>query len=108
LPQVFADGGKVAREIKGFEKIRLAMLAGVRNSTDVEKLSRRELRRYLEERLDHLDTQIVILSRSIAMEEQVRSFGVHLPKDGQSKDEVQDLDYLLATRAAIVEVLEAL
>jgi len=98
----------VARAIKGFDKARLAMLMSLGRATDIEKLSRRELRHYLEKHLDDLDTQIIALSRSIALQGRSVSFALYLPKKGQTNSRTQELDYLLATRAAIVEVLEAL
>jgi len=98
----------VARAMKGFDKARLAMLMSLGKATDIEKLSRHELRQYLEKHLYDLDTQIIALSQSIAMQERSGNFALHLPNKGQTNNRTQELNYLLATRAAIVEVLEAL
>jgi len=98
----------MARAIKGFDKARLAMLMSLGRATDIEQLSRRELRQYLEKHLYDLDTQIVALSRLIATRGQPFSFAGHLPKKGQVDNKAQELDYLLATREAIAEVLDAL
>ena len=98
----------MARAIKGFDKARLAMLMSLGRATDIEKLSRHELRHYLEKHLYDLDTQIIALSRSIALQGRSGSFALHLPKKGQTNNRAQEMDYLLATRAAIVEVLEVL
>ena len=98
----------MARAMKGFDKARLAMLMSLGRATDIEKLSRHELRQYLEKHLYDLDTQIIALSRSIAMQGRSGNFALHLPKKGQPNNRTQELNYLLTTRAAIVEVLEAL
>jgi hypothetical protein len=98
----------MARAIKGFDKARLAMLMSLGRATDIEKLSRHELRQYLEKHLYDLDTQIVALSRLIAMQGQACDFVLQLPKKGEVDDKTQELDYLLATRAAIAEVLDVL
>ena len=98
----------MARAMKGFDKARLAMLMSLGRATDIEKLSRHELRQYLEKHLYDLDTQIIALSRSIAMQGRSGNFALHLPNKGQTNNRTQELNYLLATRAAIVEVLEAL
>lgn len=98
----------MARAIKGFNKARLAMLMSLGKATDVEKLSRHELRQYLEGHLYDLDTQIIALSRSIATQGEQDSFALHLLRKGRVNNGAQELNYLLATRAAIVEVLEAL
>lgn len=98
----------MARAIKGFDKARLAMLMSLGKATDIEKLSRHELRQYLEKHLYDLDTQIIALSHSLGMHGQPRSFALHLPERVPANNRAQELDYLLSTRAAIVEVLEAL
>ena len=94
--------------MKGFDKARLAMLMSLGRATDIEKLSRHELRQYLEQNLYDLDTQIIELSRSITTQDGSWRFSLHLPNKGQTNNRTQELNYLLATRAAIVEVLEAL
>ena len=98
----------MARAIRGFDKARLAMLMGLGKATDIEKLSRHELRQYLEKHLYDLDTQIIALSRSIAIQGQSARFAPHLLEKTQANSRAQELDYLLATRAAILEVLDAL
>jgi hypothetical protein len=98
----------MARAIKGFDKARLAMLMSLGRATDIEKLSRHELRQYLEKHLYDLDTQIVALSRLIATQGQAYDFSLQLPQKHQVGTKTQELDYLLATRAAIAEVLDAL
>ena len=98
----------MARAIKGFDKARLAMLMDFGRATDIEKLSPPELRQYLENHLYDLDTQIIALSRSMAMQNQSATFALHPQEERQANSKAQELDYLLATRAAIAEVLDAL
>jgi hypothetical protein len=97
----------MARAIRGINPIyyTLASLPEV----DVEHLKKDSLRVYLQNRLRHLEAHISILSRQYAdMEEDWQ----HLYWGEDSTEELWEnlleLDYLEATREAIIETLEAL
>jgi hypothetical protein len=97
----------MARAIRGINPIyyTLASLPEV----DVEHLKKDSLRVYLQNRLRHLEAYISILSRQYAdMEEDWQ----HLYWGEESTEELWEnlleLDYLEATREAIIETLEAL
>jgi hypothetical protein len=97
----------MARAIRGLDPIYyiLASLPEV----DVEHLKKDSLRVYLQNRLRHLEARISILSQQYAdMEEDWQ----HLYWGEESTEEFWDnlleLDYLEATREAIIEALEAL
>ena len=97
----------MARAIRGINPIyyTLASLPEV----DVEHLKKDSLRVYLQNRLRHLEAHISILSRQYAdMEEDWQ----HLYWGEESTEELWEnlleLDYLEATRDAIIETLEAL
>jgi hypothetical protein len=97
----------MARAIRGINPIyyTLASLPEV----DVEHLKKDSLRVYLQNRLRHLEAHISILSRQYAdMEEDWQ----HLYWGEESTEELWEnlleLDYLEATREAIIETLEAL
>jgi hypothetical protein len=97
----------MARAIRGINPIyyTLASLPEV----DVEHLKKDSLRVYLQNRLRHLEAHISVLSRQYAdMEEDWQ----HLYWGEESTEELWEnlleLDYLEATREAIIETLEAL
>jgi hypothetical protein len=97
----------MARAIRGINPIyyTLASLPEV----DVERLKKDSLRVYLQNRLRHLEARILILSHQhTEMEEDWQ----HLYWGEESTEELWDnlleLDYLEATREAIIEALEAL
>ncbi|MDH4136127.1 MAG: hypothetical protein OEW09_05340 [Anaerolineae bacterium] len=97
----------MARAIRGLDPIYyiLASLPEV----DVERLKKDSLRVYLQNRLRHLEARISTLSHQHAdMEEDWQ----HLYWGEESTEELWnnllELDYLEATREAIIEALEAL
>jgi hypothetical protein len=97
----------MARAIRGLDPIYyiLASLPEV----DVERLKKDSLRVYLQNRLRHLEDRISVLSQQYANTEED---GHHLYWGEESTEELWDnlleLDYLEATREAIIEALEAL
>ena len=97
----------MARAIRGINPIyyTLASLPEV----DVERLKKDSLRVYLQNRLRHLEARISILSHQYADTEEDQR---HLYWGEESTEELWEnlleLDYLEATREAIIETLEAL
>jgi hypothetical protein len=97
----------MARAIRGINPIyyTLASLPEV----DVERLKKDSLRVYLQNRLRHLEAHISILSRQYA---DIEEDWQHLYWGEESTEELWEnlleLDYLEATREAIIETLEAL
>jgi hypothetical protein len=97
----------MARAIRGIDPIYyiLASLPEV----DVERLKKDSLRVYLQNRLRYLEARISILSQQYADEEedwQHWYWGEESTED--LWDNLLELDYLEATREAIIEALEAL
>lgn len=97
----------MARAIRGLDPI-YSILASL-PEIDVERLKKGSLRVYLQNRLRHLEARISILSQQYA----------NMEEDGQRSywgegsteelwDNLLELDYLEATREAIIETLEAL
>lgn len=97
----------MARAIRGLDPIYyiLASLPEV----DIERLKRDSLRAYLQNRLRHLENHISILSQQYAdMEEEWQHLYWGEESTGELWDNLLELDYLEATREAIIEALEAL
>ena len=97
----------MARAIRGLDPIYyiLASLPEV----DVERLKKDSLRVYLQNRLRYLEARISVLSRQYADSEedwQHWYWGEESTED--LWDNLLELDYLEATREAIIEALEAL
>ena len=97
----------MARAIRGINSIyyTLASLPEV----DVERLKKDSLRVYLQNRLRHLEARISILSHQYAdMEEDWQHSYWGEESTEKLWDNLLELDYLEATREAIIETLEAL
>jgi hypothetical protein len=97
----------MARAIRGLDPIYyiLASLPEV----DVERLKKDSLRVYLQNRLRHLEARIYTLSQQyMNMEENWQH--LYWGEEGTEElwDDLLELDYLEATREAIIEALEAL
>ena len=97
----------MARAIRGLDPVYyiLASLPEV----DVERLKKDSLRVYLQNRLRYLEARISILSQQYADAEedwQHWYWGEESTED--LWDNLLELDYLEATREAIIEALEAL
>lgn len=97
----------MARAIRGLDPIYyiLASLPEV----DVERLKKDSLRVYLQNRLRHLEARISILSQQYAdAEEDWQRMYWGEESTEELWDNLLELDYLEATREAIIETLEAL
>jgi len=97
----------MARAIRGINPIyyTLASLQEV----DVERLKKDSLRVYLQNRLRHLEARISILSHQYADMEEDRQLSYWGEESTEELwDNLLELDYLEATREAIIESLEAL
>ena len=97
----------MARAIRGLDSIYyiLASLPEV----DVERLKKDSLRVYLQNRLRHLEARISILSHQYTdMEEDWQHLYWGEDNTEELWDNLLELDYLEATREAIIETLEAL
>jgi hypothetical protein len=97
----------MARVIRGLDPVYyiLASLPEV----DVERLKKDSLRVYLQNRLRHLEARISILSHQyMDMEEDWQHLYWVEEKTEELWDNLLELDYLEATREAIIETLEAL
>ena len=97
----------MARAIRGLDPIYyiLASLPEV----DVERLKKDSLRVYLQNRLRHLETRISFLSHQYTDMEQDWRYSYWVEDNTEELwDNLLELDYLQATREAIIEALEAL
>jgi hypothetical protein len=97
----------MARAVKGFNYSHMAALASVRGS-DVERMTPRARKAYLQRHLHLVETQIHILAAQLGFDED------DLTREGEWTDSPLDeerwaslinLDYLLATRDALKETL---
>lgn len=97
----------MARAIRGLDPIYY--LLSSLPEVDIERLKKDSLRVYLQNRLRHLEDRISILSQQYAHTEEDWQ---HLCWGEESTEELWgnllELDYLEATREAIIEALEAL
>jgi hypothetical protein len=97
----------MARAIRGINPIYYTLASLL--ELDVECLKKDSLRVYLQNRLRHLEVRISMLSHQYADMEENRQ---HLYWGEESTEELWndllELDYLEATREAIIEALEAL
>jgi hypothetical protein len=97
----------MAKAIRGLDPIYyiLASLPEV----DVERLKKDSLRAYLQNRLRHLEARISTLSHQYAdMEEDWQHSYWGEESTEELWNNLLELDYLEATREAIIEALEAL
>jgi hypothetical protein len=98
----------MARAIRGLDPIYyiLASLPEI----DVERLKKDSLRVYLQNRLRHLEARISILSQQYADTEEEDWQRLYWGEESTEElwDNLLELDYLEATREAIIEALEAL
>jgi hypothetical protein len=96
----------MARAIRGLDPIYyiLASLPEV----DVERLKKDSLRVYLQNRLRHLEARISILSQQYEDEEDYQHLYWEEENTEEFWDSLLELDYLEASREAIIEALEAL
>lgn len=96
----------MARAIRGLDPTYyiLASLPEI----DVERLKKDSLRVYLQNRLRHLEDRISVLSQQYANEEDWLHWYWGEERPEELWDSLLELDYLEATREAIIEALEAL
>jgi hypothetical protein len=98
----------MARAIRGLDPIYyiLASLPEI----DIERLKKDSLRVYLQNRLRNLEARISILSQQYANTEEEDWQHLYWGEEGTEElwDNLLELDYLEATREAIIEALEAL
>jgi hypothetical protein len=98
----------MARAIRGLDPIYyiLASLPEI----DIERLKKDSLRVYLQNRLRNLEARISILSQQYANTEEEDWQHLYWCEEGTEElwDNLLELDYLEATREAIIEALEAL
>ncbi len=99
----------MARAMPGIDPVYYALAS--LPDIDVERLKRDSLRIYLQHRLSYLDQQIAMLVQQADRDVEERLGGYYLGGEMAREDlwdELFELDYLEATRAAIVEALNAL
>ena len=98
----------MARAIRGLDPTYyiLASLPEI----DVEHLKKDSLRVYLQNRLRHLEARISTLSQQYANMEEENWQHLYWGEESTEElwDDLLELDYLEATREAIIEALEAL
>jgi hypothetical protein len=97
----------MARAIRGLDPIYYILASLPR--VDIERLKKDSLRIYLQNRLRHLEARISILCQQYANTEEDWQHSYWVEESTEELwDNLLELDYLEATREAIIEALEAL